>query len=66
MDIIALLVWFLVAAIVIYVVNLVVGMLALPREVKIIAMLIVGVIFLLIILQHLGVPLALMLLSSLL
>ena len=49
------LVWILVACICIYVVHLVIGMLALPAAVRTIAMLIVGVVFLIFILQRLGI-----------
>lgn len=53
-SLINLLIWLLVLAIVIYVVYLILGMLPLPGNVKTIATLVLGLIFLLILLNHLG------------
>ena len=55
MSIIGLLVTLLVIGLIIYVVNLVIGMLSLPPVVKTIALIIIGVIALLYILQIFGV-----------
>jgi hypothetical protein len=53
-GLISLLVWLLIFAIVIYVVYLILGMFTLPPKVREIACLIIGVIFLLVLLQRLG------------
>ena len=55
MDIVSLLIWLLVAGIVIYVIHLIVGMLALPAQVKTIVLIIVALVFLIVILRMLGV-----------
>lgn len=49
-----LIVYLLVAAIIIYVVNIVIGMLSLPAQVKAIVLIIVGLVFLIWILRTLG------------
>lgn len=54
-GLVQLLVWLLIAAIVIYVIFLVLGMLPLPPQVKTIATLIIAVVVLLIILNKLGI-----------
>lgn len=54
-GLISLLVWLLIAALVIWCVYLVIGMLPLPAPIKQIVCVILGLIFLLIILSHLGI-----------
>jgi hypothetical protein len=54
-ELIQLLIYLLIGGIVIYVVNLVIGMLALPAQVKTIVLIIVGLVFLLWILNVLGI-----------
>ena len=54
-DIITLLVYLLVAGILIYVVQLVLGMLAIPQQIKTIILIIIGLVFLIWILRALGV-----------
>jgi hypothetical protein len=54
-ELIQLLIYMLIGGIVIYVVNLVIGMLALPAQVKTIVLIIVGLVFLLWILNVLGI-----------
>lgn len=54
-QLISLLIYLLVAAIVLYAVHLVIGMLALPAQVKTIALIIVGLVALLWILNTLGI-----------
>ncbi len=53
-GLISLLVWLLILALVIYVVFLVLGMLPLPEPAKRIVTVILAIIFLLVLLQHLG------------
>lgn len=52
---IQLLIWLLILLIVLYVVKLVIDALPIPSNIKMIALLIIGLIFLLLILQRLGV-----------
>jgi hypothetical protein len=54
-SLLLLIVYLLVAAVLIYVVNLVVGMLTLPAQVKTIILIIVSLIFLIAILRMLGI-----------
>lgn len=53
-GLINLLVWLLILAIVVYVVYLILGLLPIPQPVKTIACLVIGLIFLLVLLSHLG------------
>ena len=54
-ELLTLLIYLLIAGVVIYVVNIVVGMLSLPPQVKTIVLIIVGLVFLLWILRVLGI-----------
>ena len=54
-GLVSILVWLLILAIIIYVVVLVLNMLPLPPPVKTIAALIIGLVFLIVLLQHLGI-----------
>lgn len=56
-GLVSLLIWLLVLALVLWAVFLVLGMLPLPAPVKQIATVILAIIFLLVLLQHLGVAL---------
>ena len=54
-ELLTLLIYLLIGGIVIYVVNLIIGMLSLPPQVKTIVLIIVGLVFLLWILRVLGI-----------
>jgi len=49
-----LIVWLLVAGIVIYIVNLLIGMLTLPAQIKTIILIVISLVFLILILRQLG------------
>ena len=54
-DLLYLIVYLLVGALLLYVINIVIGMLELPAQVKTIALIIVGIVFLVWILRTLGI-----------